>query len=198
MILRNCILTERLVLRPFVEGDEYDVFALMSDDYICKMAGIKPFETIEEAESFMKQWRYEAYAITERGDDKVIGIIQTPCFDWAGFAGLGYWLAEEYRGQGYMTEAVQAVKEILFNTWWCDKIMLYVYEGNDASRRVAVKCGFHLSYEDYKECAYSAYGRWVSKECFVMTSGEYEWERRGEDFYTTASTDSAPGLDKAA
>ena len=54
MILTDCILTERLVLRPFVEGDEYDVFALMSDDYICKMAGIKPFETIEEAESFMK------------------------------------------------------------------------------------------------------------------------------------------------
>ena len=39
MILTDCILTERLVLRPFVEGDEYDVFALMSDDYICKMAG---------------------------------------------------------------------------------------------------------------------------------------------------------------
>ncbi|MBQ1648745.1 MAG: GNAT family N-acetyltransferase, partial [Bacteroidales bacterium] len=132
------------------------------------------------------------------GDDKVIGIIQTPCFRWAGVAGLGYWLAKEYRGQGYMTEAVQAVKEILFDTWWCDKIMLYVYEGNDASRRVAVKCGFHLSYEDYKECAYSAYGRWVSKECFVMTSGEYEWERRGEDFYTTASTDPVPGRDKAA
>ena len=76
--------------------------------------------------------------------------------------------------------------------------MKYVHEGNDASRRVAVKCGFHLSYEDYKECAYSDYGRWVSKECFVMTDGEYEWERRGEDFYTTASTDPAPGLDKAA
>ena len=45
MILTDCILTERLVLRPFVEGDEYDVFALMSDDYICKMAGIMPFAT---------------------------------------------------------------------------------------------------------------------------------------------------------
>ena len=32
--------------------------------------------------------------------------------------------------------------------------------------------GLPLSYQDYKECAYSAYGRWVSKECFVMTSGE--------------------------
>lgn len=27
---------------------------------------------------------------------------------------------------------------------------------------------------------------------------EYEWERRGEDFYTTASTDPVPSRDKAA
>ena len=191
MILSNCILTERLILRPFVDGDEEEVFALMSDDYICKMAGIKPYETVEEAESFMERWRNEAYAITERDNDKVIGIIQTPCFPWSGFAGLGYWLAEEYRGRGYMTEAVEAVKEELFGCWWCDMIMLYVYEDNPASRNVAIKCGFHLDYEKYKEIAYSDYGRWVSKECFVMTSGEYEWERRGEDFYTTAEMESA-------
>ena len=49
-------MTERLVLRPFEDGDAEDVLALMSDDYICRMAGIKPFKTIEEAKEFMDNW----------------------------------------------------------------------------------------------------------------------------------------------
>ena len=46
MVFSDCIVTERLILRPFVDEDKDDVFALMSDDYICKMAGIKPYKTV--------------------------------------------------------------------------------------------------------------------------------------------------------
>ena len=186
-MIRNCFLTERLVLRPFVDGDEEDVLALMSDDYICRMAGIKPFKTLDEARRFMDNWADEAYAITERNSDTVIGIIQTPCCWWNRWAGIGYWLAEEYRGRGYMTEAVEAVKEILFSNWWCDEILLHVYVGNEASRNVALKCGLRPKYEAYKDCIYSPYGRAESEECFSMTRGDYEWERRGEPFYSTAA-----------
>ena len=105
----DSIKTERLVLRPFEDGDAEDVLALMSDDYICRMAGIKPFKTIDEAKAFMANWEFEAYAMTERGGDKVIGIIQTPELWWRRASGLGYWLAAEYRGRGYMTEAIEAV-----------------------------------------------------------------------------------------
>lgn len=191
MVFSDCIVTERLILRPFVDEDKDDVFALMSDDYICKMAGIKPYKTVEEAENFTRLWRNESYAITERDNDKVIGVVQTPSYPWIGFAGLGYWLAEEYRGRGYMTEAIEAVKRELFMTWWCNEIVLFVYEDNPASRNLAIKCGFHLDCKRYQELAYSEYGRWVSKECFEMTKGDYEWERRGEDFYTTAEKKSA-------
>ena len=185
------IFTERLILRPFVHGDEYDVFDLLSDDYICKMTGLRPCKTVKDAKKFMEFWRYGAYAITERGDDEVIGIVQVNCRPWARCACLGYCLAEDYRGEGYMTEAVEAVKEKLFGFGWCDKIVLDVYEDNPASRKVAVKCGFHLDYDGYKENIYSDYGRCVSEESFEMTRGEYEWECRGEDFYTTAERKSA-------
>ena len=37
MIIKDCIVTGRLILRRFVGGDEDDVLALMSDDYICRM-----------------------------------------------------------------------------------------------------------------------------------------------------------------
>ena len=191
MIIKDCIVTDRLILRRFVAGDEEDVLALMSDDYICKMTGSKPYKTIDEAKRFMDEWADGAYAITERGDDKVIGIIQTPCFWWRRWAGIGYWLAEEYRGRGYMTEAVEVVKEILFANWWCDELRIYVFVGNEASRSVALKCGFHPVYEAYKDSVYSRYGKVESEECFVMTAGEYEWERGGESFWSTGSLSTA-------
>ena len=186
-MIGDCILTERLVLRPFEDGDANDVLALMSDDYICRMAGIKPFKTIDEAKAFMANWSFEAYAMTEKGGDKVIGIIQMPCLWWRDAVGLGYWLAAEYRGRGYMTEAIEAVKKRLFQDWWCDEILLYVFVGNEASRNVALKCGFRPKYEAYKESIYSPYGTVESEECFTITRGDYEWEQRGEEFYSTAA-----------
>ena len=186
-MIGDSIKTERLVLRPFEEGDAEDVFAMMSDDYICRMAGIKPFKSIDEAKDFMASWEFEAYAMTEKGCDTVIGIIQTPGFWWRRASGIGYWLAAEYRGRGYMTEAIEAVKERLFKDWWCDEILLYVFVGNEASRNVALKCGFRPKYEAYKESVYSPYGTVESEECFSITRGDYEWEQRGEEFYSTAA-----------
>ena len=183
----DSILTERLVLRPFEDGDAEDVLALMSDDYICRMAGIKPFKTLDEAKAFMANWEFEAYAMTEKGGDKVIGIIQTPELWWRRASGLGYWLAAEYRGRGYMTEAIEVVKNRLFQNGWCDEILLYVFVGNEASRNVALKCGFRPKYEAYKESIYSPYGTVESEECFTITRGDYEWEQRGEEFYSTAA-----------
>lgn len=187
MIEKDCIVTDRLILRRFVGGDEEDVLALMGDDYICRMAGIHPFKTIEEARWWMDDWDGGAYAITERSDDRVIGIVQTPIFPWYGRAEIGYWLAEDCRGRGYMTEAVKAVKDSLFGEWWCDELRIRVFVGNEASRNVALMCGFHPEYESYRDSIYSPYGRVESEECFVMTRGEYEWERRGMPFYTTAT-----------
>lgn len=102
--------------------------------------------------------------------------------------GLGYWLAGEYCGRGYMTEAIEAVKEMLFDeNWWVDQLLLYVYVGNEASRNVALKCGFRPNYESYKESVYNPYGTVESEECFTITRGDYEWEQRGEDCYSTAA-----------
>ena len=185
MIQSKCILTERLILRDFVDGDAEDILALMSDDYICRMIGIHPFKNIRDAEQFIDNQRYGAYVITERGSDKVIGIIQVVIMPWFRNATLGYWLAEEYRGQGYMTEVVEAVKEMLFSTMWCEELLIYIYVGNEASKRVALKCGFYPKYDEYKECVYSLYGRMESEECYSITRGDYEWEQSGVSFYTT-------------
>lgn len=187
----DCIVTERLVLRRFAEGDEQAVFALMSDPYICEMAGIKTFESLDMTRKFMQAWRHGAYAITERGSDTVIGVIQVVCNWWEDRVELGYWLAEEYRGRGYMTEAVEAMKEYVFEEMFFDEIRIYVFSGNEASSKVALKCGFFPKYDAYKENVYSPFGKVESEECFTITRGDYEWERRGNSFYSTDSLRAA-------
>ena len=186
MSFRDCIVTDRLILRRFDEGDAEDVFALMRDDYIAERAGFRPFKSLGQTQKFMDDWQEWAYVITERGSNTVIGIIQTPRTGWFNVA-IGYWLSAEYRGLGYMTEAVEAVKEYLFDEFrWCNEITIYVYCGNDSSRNVALKCGFYPKYDAYRECVYSRYGKAESEECFTMTRGDYEWECRGESYFTTA------------
>lgn len=182
-----CIITDRLILRPFVKGDEEDVLELMKDDYTARKAGFKPFKSVEEAERFINTWRYEGYAVTERACDTVIGVIQVPKYYWEGKAYIGYWLGEQYRGKGYMTEAVEAVKAHIFNTTCLNEIELYVYCGNEASRNVALKCGFFPDYSRYKENVRSAYGTIESEERFTITRGDFEWEQRGCSTFSSAA-----------
>lgn len=187
MNVSNCILTDRLIVRPFVKGDEEDVLELMKDDYTARKAGFKPFKSVEEARSFIHSWRREGYAVTERSSDKVIGVIQAPIHYWDDKAFIGYWLGEQYRGKGYMTEAVEAVKEYVFNSTFIDEMELYVYCGNEASRNVALKCGFYPDYSRYKENVRSAYGTVESEERFTITRGDFEWEQRGCSTFSSAA-----------
>jgi RimJ/RimL family protein N-acetyltransferase len=188
----DCITTDRLTLRRFTEEDKEDVFALMSDTYIAEKAGFKPFKSIDEVLRFMRNWEHGAFAVTERGNDTVIGIIQTPRFFWESRVEIGYWLADGYRGLGYMTEAVEAVKSYLFDEmWWCDEIRIYVFDGNDASSKVAQKCGFFPLYDDYKENIYSPFGKVESELAFSMTRGDYEWEKRGVSSFSTETMKAA-------
>ncbi len=77
-----------------------------------------------------------------------------------------------------------------FKTGWYDEIRIFVYVGNDASRRVALKCGYHLDYDAYKETVYTDYGNMESEECFCKTIAEHEWGLRGQHFFTTARLDN--------
>lgn len=188
----DCIVTDRLILRRFEKEDIEDVFALMSDPYIAEKAGFKPFKSLDMVQWFMRNWSEDAFAITERCSDTVIGIIQTPCFYWDSRVEIGYWLDKEYRGMGYMTEAVEAVKSYVFrNKWWCKEIRINVFEGNDASCNVAHKCGFFPMFEAYKENVFSPFGKVESELVFSMTRDDYEWERRGISFFSTEALNTA-------
>ena len=203
MMNTDCIVTERLILRKLTEKDAKDVLALMSDDYTARMTGFRPISSIEEAIAFIDQWKGEySFAVTERSDDRVIGIIQTvvlmglgnrALFDFRNdFVELGYLLSAEHRGKGYMTEVIGALKEFFFEHYEkVGELQAHIFCGNEASRRVALKCGFRPMYEEYRENVYSPYGTVESEETFSILLEDYEWEKRGVPFYSTAERKAA-------
>jgi [ribosomal protein S5]-alanine N-acetyltransferase len=61
-------------------------------------------------------------------------------------AEMGYWLAEEFWGQGIMTDAIRQIVDYSFKTLDIDRIFARPFGSNTASQRTLVKAGFILEY----------------------------------------------------
>jgi [ribosomal protein S5]-alanine N-acetyltransferase len=70
-----------------------------------------------------------------------IGLILGQDIDYRS-AEIGYWLSEQYWGQGIVTEAVGALTEHAFSAYDLCRIWASVFEWNPASMRVLEKAGF--------------------------------------------------------
>lgn len=84
-------------------------------------------------------WMIELDCGTHIGDLCFKGLMEN------GTAEIGYGILEEYRGQGYASEAVQAACRWAFGHGEIKQLEAETEEGNAASRRVLEKCGFHFN-----------------------------------------------------
>lgn len=57
---------------------------------------------------------------------------------------IGYWQHTAHGGQGYMTEAVNAIAEMAFEQLGAKRLQLECFPHNDRSIAVAQRCGFQL------------------------------------------------------
>ncbi|MBR3864148.1 MAG: GNAT family N-acetyltransferase [Clostridia bacterium] len=147
------IITERLFLRAFKQGDINDFFEYASVKGVGEMAGWQHHENIQKSNeilnSFIKEDKTFAICLKESG--KVIGSLGvekygmedklTEFFSYKGRE-IGYVLSKEYWGKGLMTEAVKAVIDYLFNEQNLDFLTCGYYDFNTRSKRVQEKCGF--------------------------------------------------------
>lgn len=60
---------------------------------------------------------------------------------------VGYWISEKHWGKGYATKALNKITKLAFDELMIDRIQAFVFEGNESSERVLVKCGYE--YEGY-------------------------------------------------
>ena len=82
----------------------------------------------------------------------------------------------QHRGKGYMTEAVSLLCGWLFDNRRINKLLLSIMPDNQASRRVAEKCGFTLEGVD-RQGAYVG-GRFQDMQRYSLVRAE--WDARRE------------------
>ena len=144
--------TERLIFRPWVESDAAECYRYCSDPEVGRMGGWATHNSIEDSlkvirDVFMKP---EVYAIILKETGLPIGCIGLMFGEKTTFAEkpdeceIGYWLGVPYWGQGMMTEAVKLLLHHAFMDLEMPKVWAGYYDGNQRSKRVQEKCGFHF------------------------------------------------------
>jgi len=148
--------TERLVLRPFEPSDAPAVHAACQDPGIPRWTSVPSPYGVGDAEHFVGtvvpgSWRDDTayhFAVVSRADGSLVGAtglvrlgrLHTPERQ----AELGYWTAKEHRGRGYTVEAARAVLRWAFRELGVERLEWHAEAGNEASRAVARKLGFHM------------------------------------------------------
>ena len=150
--------TERLILRPWNEGDAQDLYEYARDPDIGPPAGWPAHKSVEESREVIKNVLSgaEDYAVCLQTDNRAIGAIalklneNTDLTDRKDECELGFWIAKPFWGQGLIPEASceilrHAFEDLGMRTVWCA-----YYDGNEKSKRAQEKIGFvfhHTSYE---------------------------------------------------
>ena len=146
--------TDRLLLRPFEEGDLNDFYAYASVPGVGEMAGWPHHENIEDSRGILDNFVRGGteLAIWHKADRKVIGSFGFHR-SWANederYAQLpskeiGYVLAKEYWGRGLMPEATQAAIDEAARLFGVKCFTCNHFLTNAQSRRVIEKCGFEF------------------------------------------------------
>ena len=149
--------SDRLLFRPYTEEYFEFLFSLLSDPLMVRFIGNGRTRNKVAARQFMN-WIYGTY---RKGQDLgVMLLIRKEDGVPVGQAGLvpqivagrseveiGYWIAPDYWGQGYATEAAAALRRHGGEQLARQRFIALIQPDNLASRQVAGKIGMSLEQE---------------------------------------------------
>jgi ribosomal-protein-serine acetyltransferase len=147
--------TQRLSLRIFRAGDSAVGYPAVRET-IGELQRWMPWATEEYSEQNFEEWGRRAiadffnrsvihYLIFHSDLQEYIGTISAHDIDWKlGKCEIGYWLRTKYTGQGFMTEAAEAIVSLMKRVMPARRIEIRAQTGNQRSRRVAERLGFEL------------------------------------------------------
>lgn len=133
------IVTERLFMRPVCVEDLDRIVQLLNNFNVSKTLSSVPFPyTIDDARKFIAAKMKEMY---EDNSAVVLSILDRKSGQLMGKIGynsdrLGYWLGEQYWGQGFVKEALHTFVHFLFNVCHLDEIKVSAMPSNKASVRL--------------------------------------------------------------
>ena len=124
-------------------------------------------EMLEGCLTHPEQWEWYAMWIIEKTDGSHIGDL---CFK--GIKAdcnpeIGYGILEEYRGQGFATEAVKLALQWVFRHPEVNAAEAETGPENSASERVLMKCGFRPLFDTTREKRRLQSGRKPGKGIFL-------------------------------
>jgi [ribosomal protein S5]-alanine N-acetyltransferase len=130
--------TARLSLRPLTNEDLAGIFALRSNEEVCRYIGRPPLQDLAGAQAFI-----DRIAIKETGE-----LAGTICLwnisDDETTAEVGSEMLPAHQGKGYMHEAMAAVIDYSFDAMQLHAIEAFTHKDNERSRHLLQKSGFTL------------------------------------------------------
>lgn len=141
--------TRRLKLRPFTLADAPRVQALAGDHRVSEMTVNIPYPYedgmaeawISSHHDLFASRRAIIYAVVVRETEELIGTVSINQIT-ANHGNLGYWIGFPYWGNGYCSEAVEALVDFAFTQFGLPLIYARHLKENTASGHVIQKSGF--------------------------------------------------------
>ncbi len=175
------ILTERLLLRPFVPTDAEVVSAYRSDPAVVEYQDWKlPYPVERAAESIVKYTMVggvvagKGYnlAVQRRDTGELIGDIYIGRHDSFPTAEVGYTFATAHQGHGYATEALNAVIVYLFDGLGLRRLEASLDPRNVASEMLLERVGFR--YEGTRVESFFNDPEWSDDGIYGMRRSDWE------------------------
>lgn len=154
--MKNPIETERLILRELVLSDAEGMFELDSNPNVHLFVGNRPVKHIEESIDYIK-FVHKQYKDFGTGRWAVVLKQTNEFIGWSGikyitdeinnhknFYELGYRFIEKHWEKGYASEAGKAFVDYAFNEMKVETLYAYADAGNENSRKILEKLGFHF------------------------------------------------------
>ena len=177
--------TERLILTGWNLSDEDidGLYAYAKNPNVGPNAGWKPHESREESKKIIEELflPHEVWSIRDKETGKVIGSIGLEPDrrrEDVKSMEMGYSLAEESWGKGYMTEAACAVIDYAFRELGLAVLAICTGPENRRSQRVIEKCGFQ--YEGRQRKGYHIYDG-TDRDNLMFSIIREEWEEDARD-----------------
>ena len=176
---QTIIVTQRLILRPWLEEDAADLYAMAKDPRVGPAAGWLPHTSVENSREIIRSVLSvpETYAVVPKLTGRVAGSVSIMRKGSAPMspteAEIGYWIGVPFWGNGLIPEAVRALLARCFTRLGVTGVWCGYFDGNEKSRRVQEKCAFVYHHTEENRVFSDGIAR---TEHFTYLSRE-RWER---------------------
>ena len=141
--------TDRLILRRYKESDIDAIYEIITDERLSKHIKFPKLSKQEELEC-IRQWiseadesKYEKWVIELKKDGTVVGNIDVnTVVKKHNYCNVGYTIRYDYWGNGYASEALEAVSNHLLENSGYYLVECSCNELNIQSSKVMLKAGF--------------------------------------------------------